>query len=290
MKLLWLSSLACNGNAHSLLNLPRFESWSEGFEWLYHPLLPSNHSYVEVEEGIEGVEILILDGTIEEGLVKHRRPFEELFTRYAEQARWIVTVGTCATFGGIFKEGGARRGGLHFRGESRRDRYREYWGKTVSLPGCPVQPEVLAGTLSALAAGAPLPLDRERRPRYYYAYTVHNGCTRNEYFEYKIDEHRFGEAEGCMFYEHGCQGPYTRASCNRILWNGVSSKTRTGQPCMGCSEASFPRTGLWETPTHMGIPARLPLGIPRRAYLGLAGVAKAFRIERFHTKLYGEEH
>ena len=288
MKLLWLSSLACNGNAHSLLNHPWFAEWSEGFEWLYHPLLPSTHTYVEVEEGINGAEILILDGTLEEGLVKNRRPFEEIFSYYAGRVRWIVTAGTCATFGGIFKEGGPGRSGLHFRGETRRERYREYWEKTVSLPGCPVQPEVLAGTLSALAAGVPLPLDRERRPKYYYAYTVHNGCTRNEYFEYKIDEHRFGEAEGCMFYEHGCQGPYTRASCNKILWNNVSSKTRAGQPCMGCSEADFPRRNLWETETRMGIPARLPLGVPRRAYLSLTGVAKAFRIERFHEKLFEE--
>jgi len=289
VKLLWLSSLACNGNAHSLLNHPRLESWMEGVEWLYHPLLPSTYSYVEVEEGIEGVEILILDGTIQKGLVKHSRPFEEIFERYARQAEWIVTVGTCATFGGIFREGGEGRSGLHFRGEVRRERYREYWEKTVSLPGCPVQPEVLTGTLSALGAGMRLPLDREHRPKHFYAYTVHNGCTRNEYFEYKVEEFRFGEPEGCMFYDYGCQGPFTRASCNRILWNSVSSKTRAGQPCMGCSEADFPRRGLWNTPKNMGIPARMPLGVPRRAYLSLAGVAKAFRIERFHRPMMEDE-
>jgi hydrogenase small subunit len=35
----------------------------------------------------------------------------------------------------------------------------------------------------------------------------------------------------------------------------------------------------------MGIPAKLPLGVPKRAYLSLTGVAKAFKIERFYKKL-----
>ncbi len=289
MRLLWLSALACNGNAHALLNYPHFEEWQEDFEWLYHPLLPSTHAFVEVEEGIEGVEILIVDGTLEEGLVKNRLVYNELLARYAAEAKCIVTVGTCATFGGIFAQGGEGRSGLHFSKERRHGRFDDFWEKTVSLPGCPVQPEVLAGTLSMLRLGEPLPLDALHRPKYFYAYTVHDGCTRNEYFEYKIDEHRFGALEGCMFYEHGCQGTFTHGSCNKILWNGVHSKTRAGTPCMGCTEPDFPRETLWRTSKHMGIPARMPLGVPRRAYLSLAGIAKAFRIERFERPMMEDE-
>jgi hydrogenase small subunit len=35
----------------------------------------------------------------------------------------------------------------------------------------------------------------------------------------------------------------------------------------------------------MGIPERMPLGVPKRAYLTLTGVAKSFRIKRFMQKL-----
>jgi hydrogenase small subunit len=35
----------------------------------------------------------------------------------------------------------------------------------------------------------------------------------------------------------------------------------------------------------MGIPAKMPLGIPRRAYLTLTGVVKSFKIKRFSEKL-----
>ncbi|WP_353661413.1 hydrogenase [Hydrogenimonas sp. SS33] len=289
MRLLWLSALSCNGNVHSLLNYPQYEQWQKGFEWLYHPLLPSLHTFEEVEDGVKGCDVLIVDGTLEQNLLKHRRPFSELLERYATEAKHILTVGTCATFGGIFAKGEAGRTGVHFCGEARRGEYEWFWQKSISLPGCPVQPEALAGTLSLLAAGEPIPLDELRRPKYYYAYTVHDGCTRNEYFEYKIDEHRFGTLEGCMFYEHGCQGTYTHGSCNKILWNGLNSKTRNGQPCMGCTEPDFPKEGLWSTPKHMGIPVRMPLGVPRRAYLTLAGIAKAFRIERFYKPLMEEE-
>ncbi|WP_236579164.1 hydrogenase [Hydrogenimonas urashimensis] len=290
MRLLWLSALACNGNAHALLNYPGFKVWQKEFEWLYHPLLPSEYSFKEVEKGMaEGCDVLLVDGTLEEGYVKYRRPYMELLEHYGKQAHHIVTVGTCATFGGIFAQGGKGRSGLHFRGDERLDIFKNFWQKSISLPGCPVQPEVLAGTLSLLKRKTDIPLDPLRRPKYYYAYTVHDGCIRNEYFEYKIDEHRFGRLEGCMFYDHGCQGTYTHGSCNKILWNGLGSKTRNGQPCMGCTEPDFPKENLWQTPKHMGIPARMPLGVPRRAYLSLAGIAKAFRIERFYTPLMKEE-
>ena len=139
-----------------------------------------------------------------------------------------------------------------------------------------------------LKTGIDLPLDRFCRPKYFFAYTVHNGCTRNEYFEYKVDNHRFGEKEGCMFYDHGCQAPFTHGSCNRILWNGVNSKTRAGEPCHGCTEPHFPRRNLYVTKKNMGIPQYLPFDVPKRAYLTLTGVTKAFKIARLERRLIDE--
>ena len=285
MKLLWLQKITCNGNAHSFLNYPNLIEWMEDFEWVYHPLLPSTYSLKEIQSDIKECDILMIEGAID----REDSLFLELFKRYANEAKYILTLGTCATFGGIFAQAKDSIKGLHFDKENRLDEFGKFWQKSISLPGCPLQPQVLAGVLNAIKEGISIPLDKMHRPKYYYAYTVHNGCTRNEYFEYKIDEHRFGELEGCMFYEHGCQGTYTHNSCNKILWNSVNSKTRAGQPCMGCSEPNFPDDDLWRTKKNMGIPAKLPSGVPKRAYLSLAGVAKAFKIDRFYHPLMEDE-
>ena len=88
-----------------------------------------------------------------------------------------------------------------------------------------------------------------------------------------------------MFYDHGCQAPFTHASCNKILWNEVNSKTRVGLPCFGCTEPTFPKANLFTTTKRMGVPENLPLGVGNRVYPTLAGVTKAFKIPRFDKKL-----
>jgi len=187
---------------------------------------------------------LLIEGALSKDFSRAGVSIEKLVLKYGTIAEHILTLGTCATFGGIFRESGyANSTGLHFEGERKIETY--------------------------------------KRPKEHYAYTVHNGCTRNEYFEYKVDAHNFGSLEGCMFYEHGCKAPYTQASCNKTLCNEVSSKTRVGHLCLGCMEPNFPQDDFFVTKKNMSIPQNLPLGVSKRAYLTLAGVAKAFKIERY---------
>ena len=40
-KLLWLSSISCNGNAHSFLNYDELEVFLDNFEFIYHPIIDS---------------------------------------------------------------------------------------------------------------------------------------------------------------------------------------------------------------------------------------------------------
>jgi hydrogenase small subunit len=230
--------------------------------------------------------VLILEGAFSESYEKAGVSVLSLARRYAKKARFVVTAGTCATFGGMFKAYDPDAiSGFAFDGEAKTPRYDETAEKLISLPGCPVHPRWLAYVLTMIARAQTIRTDALHRPVELFGYTVHNGCLRNEYFEWKIDTHGFGTKEGCMFYESGCQGPYTRGSCNKILWNDVSSKTRAGTPCFGCTEPDFPQRALFTTKTHMGIPERMPLGVPKRAYLTLTGVAKSFRIKRFMQKL-----
>jgi len=90
---------------------------------------------------------------------------------------------------------------------------------------------------------------------------------------------------GVSFIKMGCQAPYTRGSCNKILWSEISSKTIVGTPCFGCTEPTFPKENLFETKTNMGIPSQMPLGISKRAYLTVTGIAKSFKIERLESRI-----
>ena len=286
-KLLWLQSISCNGNAHSFLNHPDLFAILSHFEVVYHPMLESDYTMADIIAGRVPCDILIIEGSFkEEGFVKGGVEVSSLIHTYAKKATHIISAGTCATFGGIFKQNDPENiSGFCFDLEEKTIRYDSYAPKLISLPGCPIHPKWLSYVLLMIANSKKIAIDSLHRPVELYGYTVHAGCTRNEYFEWKIDSKNFGLKEGCLFYEQGCQGPYTRGSCNKILWNDVSSKTRAGTPCFGCTEPDFPQTFLFATQTNMGIPAKMPLGIPRRNYLTLTGVAKSFKIKRFSQKL-----
>ena len=286
-KLLWLQSITCNGNTHSFLNHPELFSILAHFKLIHHPVLESDYSLPEVIEGNVPCDVLILEGSfVQEGFLKAGVEVSAIIEMYAKKAKHIITAGTCATFGGIFKQKEPDKiSGFAFDIEEKTARYKEYASKLISLPGCPIHPRWLSFVLLMIANGKKVEIDELHRPVELYGYTVHMGCTRNEYFEWKIDVKNFGLKEGCLFYEQGCQAPYTRGSCNKILWNDTSSKTRVGTPCFGCTEPSFPQTSLFTTKTNMGIPAKMPLGVPRRAYLTLTGVTKSFKIKRFSERL-----
>lgn len=286
-KLLWLQSITCNGNTHSFLNHPDLFSLLSAFEVVHHPVLESNYTIEDLTALQIPCDILIIEGSYrEEGLSKGGVEVSKMIKHYAKAAKYIITAGTCATFGGIFKQKDPGSiSGLCFDAQERTKRYERYRFKLISLPGCPIHPQWLAYVLLMIKDKREIPLDHLHRPRELYGYTVHNGCVRNEYFEWKVDAHGYGLKEGCLFYEQGCQGPYTHGSCNKILWNDTSSKTRVGTPCFGCTEPEYPKRGLFLSKTNMGIPANMPLGVPRRAYLMLTGVAKSFRIKRFSQKL-----
>ncbi len=286
-KIIWLQSITCNANAHSFLNHPNLFSILSHFSLQYHPVLETSYGLKDLSELKVPCDILIIEGAIrEEGWKKNDIEVAQMIRHYATRASYIITVGTCATFGGIFKQKDPKKiSGFCFDNDKKTFRYDLYKEKLISLPGCPIHPEWLSYLLLMIQSKKKIPLDGMHRPRELYGYTVHNGCTRNEYFEWKVDTPGFGHKEGCLFYEQGCQAPYTHGSCNKILWNDVSSKTRIGTPCFGCTEPNFPKQNFFQTETNMGIPAQMPLGVPKRAYLMLAGVAKSFKIKRFSQTL-----
>ena len=287
IQVLWLSAISCNGNAHSFFNYSQLEIFFKYFEFIYHPIIESQYKLNNIINDEIDCDILIIDGAISPEYNRNSTPIINIINKYALKVKKIITVGTCATFGGIFRESGySFTSGLHFNQDKEIFLFKSLKDKTISLSGCPIHPENLANILYAVKDNIDLNLDEYCRPKEYFNYTIHNGCIRNEYFEYKIDNYIFGKKEGCMFYDHGCSAPYVKGNCNKILWNEINSKTRNGEPCHGCTEPDFPKKNFFITKKNMGIPANLPLGISKRAYLTLAGISKAFKIQRLEEELF----
>jgi len=290
-KIIWLQSITCNGNSHSFLNHPELFFILSNFEMLYHPFLESKYSLKDIFNKSIKCDILILEGAFrKEGLKKFNKEVYEVALSYASSAKHIITAGTCATFGGVFKEYDKDNiSGFCFDAQNYLDNFNIYKDRLVSLPGCPIHPKWLSFVLQMIENKKDIALDELNRPLELYSSTIHQGCSRSEYFEWKVDTKGFGYKEGCMFYELGCQAPFTHGSCNKILWSDVSSKTNIGTPCFGCTEPEFPKTNLFSTPTNMGIPKKVPLGISKRAYLTVTGIAKGFKFQRLESRLINYE-
>lgn len=286
LKIIWLQGITCNGNTHSFLNDPALRNLLESVEFIHHPLLPCKNTLKELVKKLPKSDIVIFEGAYRADFERAGMKMETLLSALAFKTKHIIAMGSCASFGGIFKEDAPEHiSGIVFDKENDSGPLGDMREKVITLSGCPAHPKWLSFVIDMIVSGKKIAVDEYRRPKALYGYLVHNGCLRNEYFEWKVDSDHFGTKEGCLYYAQGCQGPFTHGSCNKILWNEVSSKTRSGTPCVGCTEPTFPKSNLFSTKTYMSIPAEMPLGVPKRSYLTLAGAAKSFHIKRLEGKL-----
>ncbi len=284
--IIWIQGITCNGNTQSFLNYPNMEIFLKRYNFLYHPVLESKLDVTKSLKYDKKFDFLIIEGAISKDFIRAGIKFYEKIKFLAKNAKYIIALGTCATYGGIFKRKNPESiTGVFLNGDKSDGLLKEFKAKTINIPGCPAHPVWLVSTLDTLKNNGFILMDKLNRPKEIYGYLIHQGCNRNEYFEWKIDSKNFGEKEGCLFYLQGCRAPLTHGSCNRILWNEVNSKTRSGSPCFGCTESSFPRNDMFKTKTFMSIPADLPIGVSKRAYLTITGMAKTFTIKRLQEKI-----
>lgn len=302
----WLQCGGCGGDSLSILNAesPDIFETKEALDLsiLWHPLfssaIPSDHRRIlaDLTSGTTPLDILCIEGAVIGGL-GHTGMFEtadgipkkDLVKQLAERAGIVIAVGTCASFGGVTGAGETGAVGLQFFkrtiGGLLGQDFRSVRGfPVINLPGCPAHPKVIIGTVTSLIMGAEIELNAFQCPIEYYGMLVHQGCTRNEYHEYRIEETDFGQ-KGCLFYHLGCQGPMAHGPCNKFLWNGRTSKTRLGVPCVGCTEPDFPKEDpFFFTPNIVGLPINLPDGVNRPHYLAYKGMAAAAAPDRLRQR------
>ena len=269
---------------------------------LWHPSLsntePAEHRRLldALLSGEQQLDILCLEGAVIRGPsgtgmfdTFAGEPRKNLVAGLAQRAQYIVAVGTCASFGGIGGDGEAETTGLQFHRKAKGGFLGENFTTRsglpiINLPGCPCHCEIVVGTLMALIGGNPLPLNKYNSPLEWYGLLVHQGCVRNEYHEYQVEEHDFGE-KGCLFFHRGCRGPLTHGPCNKLLWNRRSSKTNAGVPCVGCTDPEFPQSHpFFHTPNIEGVPLELPEGVERAHYLAYKGMAAAAAPDRLKKR------
>lgn len=163
------------------------------------------------------------------------RTFLDIARDVIPKAAATIAIGTCAAYGGV-SAAAPNPGGYKGVGEA-------LGIKPINLPGCPMNPLNLLGTILNYLNNEPMELDEYGRPMFAYGETVHDNCPRLKHYEEGNFVTEFGSKEaelGYCLYEMGCKGPETYNNCPTAKFNdGTSFPIQAGHPCIGCSEPGF---------------------------------------------------
>ncbi len=195
-----------------------------------------------VMDEYEGQFVLVVEGSIptkDNGVycTIGGRSAIDLLEEAASKAMAIISVGTCASFGGLPHANPNPTGavGVH---ELVKDK------PIIHVPGCPPIPEVITNTIAHVVLLGEIPeLDALGRPKAFYGQTVHDRCPRRPFYERGQFAESYddkGAKAGWCLYKLGCKGPTTYSACATIKWNeGVSFPVQSNHPCLGCTEPDF---------------------------------------------------
>ncbi len=304
--LIWLKGGACSGNTMSFLNAEQpsvIELVTDfGIRILYHPSigLEIGEQVKEVlQEALDGVvplHIFVFEGSVIQGSDGSGnmnyfagRPTKDWVYDLSRIADYVVAIGDCATWGGIMAvpPNPTESTGVQFSKKEKGgflgpDFVSKGGFPVINIPGCPAHPDWMTQILVAIASGrmSDVLLDDYQRPKTFFTDFVQTGCPNVNAFQHSVAG-GFGKQGGCLFYEVGCRGPLTRASCNRILWNRHSSKTRANHPCLGCTEPGFPhhdlkKGSIFKTMKYLGqFPKETPPGESKLLYYFKSGMHRA---------------
>ena len=185
----------------------------------------------------------------------------------AKDAAAIISVGTCAAYGGLPMADPNPTGAVSVS-DIIKDK------PIINVPGCPPIPMVITGVLAHYLTFGTLPeLDELGRPMAFYGQRIHDRCYRRPFYDQGLFAETFddeGAKKGWCLYELGCKGPTTFNACATLKWNeGTSFPIEAGHGCIGCSEPNFwDLGGFYE-------PLSVPQGevIENATYAAAVGVA-----------------
>jgi hydrogenase small subunit len=155
----------------------------------------------------------------------------------AAGAAAIVSIGTCAAFGGIPRANPNPTQAVGVRNIIK-DK------PIINVSGCPPIPTVITGVLAHYLTFGTIPeLDHHGRPLAFFGQNIHDRCYRRPFYERGQFAETFddeGARKGWCLFKLGCKGPTTYNACATAKWNqGTSWPVEAGHGCIGCSEPKF---------------------------------------------------
>jgi hydrogenase small subunit len=248
---IWLSFQECTGCTESLTrsHSPTVESLIfDAISLDYHHTLQAAAGSAAEEarehamQEFYGKYLLIVDGSIplnDNGVYSTIAGVTNLqmLKDVAKGAAAIVSVGSCAAFGGLPHANPNPTGAVPVT-DIIKDK------PVINIPGCPPIPVVITGVLAHYLTFGTIPeLDSLNRPLAFYGDSIHDRCYRRPFYDQGKFAKTFddeGARNGWCLYELGCKGPTTYNACATTKWNnGASFPIETGHPCLGCSEPDF---------------------------------------------------
>lgn len=246
-KVIWLAGANCTGCTVSLANLFSDSGPTDLADLLigyidlaYHPNLMAAAGDLAVNElhaAAAGDFILVVEGGVPTAFNGHACMLwteggrditaQEAVTTLAPQAAAVLSVGTCASYGGI------PAGKPNPTGIQPVDALTGL--RTINIPGCPTHPDWIVYTIANLLAGVVPTLDDRGRPAELFVQEVHKICPRKGTTPAEV----FGET-GCL-KNLGCRGPNTKADCPARQWNNKTNWCiGANAMCVGCANEGFP--------------------------------------------------
>ena len=271
---IWLSFQECTGCTESLTRAHTATIENLIFDSIsldYHHTLQAASGEAAEEARTEAMKenwgeyLLVVDGSIPTKDMGYSTIAGmsnlDMFLETAAGAAAIISVGTCAAFGGIphaypnptgaysvydiiKKYGDQKVDGVTSATITNASNGRVSDKPIITVPGCPPIPVVITGVLTHYLTFGSIPeLDHLGRPKAFYGSSIHDRCYRRPFYDKGLFAETFddeGAKKGWCLYKLGCKGPTTYNACATTKWNnGTSFPIESGHPCLGCSEPDF---------------------------------------------------
>lgn len=230
----------------------------------------------------EGKYLLLVDGSIP---MKNKaystiagESNYDIFVEAAKGAAAVVSIGSCAAFGGLPQAQPNPTGAMSTSEVMKEAGISK---PLINISGCPPIPNAITGVLAHFLTFETLPdLDHLGRPMAFFGQNIHDRCYRRPFYERGQFAESFddeGAKLGWCLFKLGCKGPVTYNACATIKWNdGAGFPIEAGHGCLGCSEPGFWDWGGFYKPLSQGQWGSwktLGAAAAAGAALGLASVA-----------------
>lgn len=247
---IWFAGGTCGGCSISALNAvhPQIDEILLNLITLHYHINLSASSgeklmanMLEIMEKHEGEYIYIQEGSIPTAsdgkfciVGEHngeRVTMLEMARKLAKNAKAVIAVGSCSSFGGVPSIEPNPTGVKPLSDLIDKP--------VINIPGCPAHPDDIFGSLLYYLKNGMPELDKHNRPKPFFSVNVHQDCHLKPAFDKEQFATNWGE-EGKCYAMLGCLGPSTMCDAPKRGWNnGINWCIKAGSHCIGCTEPSF---------------------------------------------------